>query len=161
MMRVQVKQLAKTPYAYAGLFAVALSAFSLLIRLQDSVIPAASYFVWQTVTGTILISVIGFQWVLMGRRWAGQMARKDVVSHRWSGVFATLVFALHATRIGHTWMTIVTVVFFLVAITGILNKEVLKFKNRATYLVWLALHVLLSVALVPLAMVHIWIALVF
>ena len=42
-----------------------------------------------------------------------------------------------------------------------LNREVLGYRSNLLYLIWLALHIGLSAAMVPLITVHIWVALAY
>lgn len=160
-MRAAIRQVMATPYALTGLFFVVLTLISVTLRLQERVISPDFAFEWQILTGLILMSVIAYQWWLLRRRWLGKMTRKDLVLHRWMGVVATLLFIFHATRLGHTWMAFLTCVFLLVAVTGALNKEVLRYKRRGTYLVWLGVHISMSATLIPLILVHVWIAFAF
>ena len=160
-MNQQVKQVVKNPYAIVGIFAVTIAVIGIVTRAQSVLIPASFQFVWRCTTGLALLAVIAFQWWLMRKRWIGKISRADIVSHRWTGVIATFLFALHATRIGHTWMLATTIVFILIALTGVFNKEILRFQERWVYLLWLALHISLSVILAPMVAVHIWIALAY
>ena len=73
----------------------------------------------------------------------------------------TYLFALHAVRMGHTWMTLLSVVFFLIALTGVLNREVLRYRQNWIYLVWLSAHIGLSAMMVPLVALHVWVALAY
>lgn len=116
-------------------------------------------FAWQPVTGVGLLSTMIYQWYLLRKRWIGDMTRRDVVIHRWAGVVAVILFSLHAARLGHTWMMAITVLFILIGITGILNKEVMRYKTRGAYLMWFSIHIGLSVAIAPLIAVHVWVAL--
>ena len=160
-MNLRVKQFSKNPYALLGIFAVVLVAIGLVTRAQNQLVPAHMQFIWQCGTGLMLLTAVGYQWWLMRKRWIGTMTRFDIVTHRWTGVLATFLFALHATRIGHTWMLATTIVFILIALTGVLNKEILHLKERWMYLLWLTLHISLSVIFAPLVAVHIWVALAY
>ena len=158
-MMASVLRMTKTRYALIGVFCVAFAAVSIATSFQNNFVPADIHFIWQCVSGSAVLFALCYQWYLMRKRWIGQMTRNDIVLHRWMGVTAVFLFALHAPRIGHTWMAAITIIFVLIALTGIFNKEVLRFKTRRAYLIWLALHIGLSVAIAPLIAVHIWVAL--
>ena len=102
-----------------------------------------------------------FQWVLFYNRWTGQVRVNDVIQHRWVSVTTVILFGLHAARVWHTWMLTLTILFLLIGITGILNKQIVRYQTRGGYLTWLALHVGMSVAIIPLIAVHIWVALAY
>lgn len=160
-MTSHLKAISKKNYAVLGLIALGAAAFSLAFQLQNRFVPSDLKFLWQTISGSVLLGLMGFQWYLMRKRWTGKISRADLVSHRWVGVVVTFLFALHAARIGHTWMVGLTIVFFLTALTGVLNKEVIRFSERWMYLLWLTVHVSLSVILVPLIAIHIWVAMAY
>jgi hypothetical protein len=155
------EQLRKNPYVGWGIMAILLALIAIFTRVQNLLVPVPNEFAWLCVTGLFLLSTLGFQWYLLRRRWLKTMTRFDLVLHRWIGVGAMFMFALHAARIGHSWMIVLTVVFVLTALTGILNKEVLRFRERWMYLVWLTIHVSLSTLLMPMIAVHIWVALAY
>ncbi|WP_294222314.1 hypothetical protein [uncultured Shimia sp.] len=137
---------------------------ALLTSDLKSVLPEPlTGFVQQVVTGALLLSLLSYQWVLFFKRVTkdNRNARQVVVRHRWVGTAATLLFALHAVRFGHVWMSTLSAVVFLVALTGVLNREVLRYRSHTIYLVWLLAHIGLSAALVPLVAVHIWVALAY
>jgi len=85
----------------------------------------------------------------------------SIWSHLQQALIPEITGFVYAARSGYTWMSAVTIIFFLIAITGILNKEILRFKTRNGYLIWLALHIGLSVSILPLILVHIWVALAY
>jgi hypothetical protein len=160
-MNVIVDRLRKNPYVGWGIIAMTFAVVAILTSVQSILLPVSNSFVWLCVTGFLLLSTLVFQWYLLRKRWLKNMTRFDLVLHRWIGVGATFMFALHAARVGHSWMVVLTIVFVLTALTGILNKEVLRFSERWMYLVWLTLHVSLSTILVPMIAVHVWIALAY
>jgi len=148
-------------YVMLGLSTIFLAQISLVFQAQSFLLPTEYSFVWLCLTGLFLLLTLAFQWYLFRKRWIGKLTRFDLDLHRWIGIVATLLFALHAARFGHSWMTALTIVFILTVLTGIFNKEIMRFSQRWMYLVWLALHISLSFILVPLIAVHIWIALAY
>jgi len=160
-MMTSLRQVAGTPYAVIGIVLVLLAITSVTLETQSNLIPPGTKFAWQVISGTALFGTMCYQWWFLRLRWLGKMTRRDLIWHRWSGVAAIALFVAHAVRAGHVWMTSVTVLFLLIALTGILNKEVMRYQSRPAYLVWLGLHLSLSVAIVPFILVHIWVALAY
>ncbi|MEM1237079.1 MAG: hypothetical protein AAGI10_08925 [Pseudomonadota bacterium] len=120
-------------------------------------------FSWQVVTGSALTVCMIYQWTVFAQRFTKDTknARQHYNAHRWVGVGATLLFAIHAVRPGHAWMTALAVVFIGIAVTGLLNREVVKYRKQWMYLAWLGMHMCLSAILVPLLAIHIWAALAY
>lgn len=160
-MSFRLKNIRKDTYAYLGLSALVVVGITLFTHVQNIAIPARLRFTWQVFTGLLLLTTIGYQWFLMRKRWIKSADRSDLVSHRWVGVFATFLFATHAARVGHTWMLMLTAVFVAVALTGVLNKQILGFRTRWAYLMWFTVHVGMSAILAPMIAVHIWVALAY
>lgn len=162
MQRVILK-LRQRPYANALFLALGLVVLALW---SDGSLPAQlalPAFDFQVVTGLLLLLCLMVQWILFGKRLlrSARNMRQHVVLHRWSGVAATLLFSAHAIRMGHVWMTMLSVTFFLVAVTGVLNREVMGYRSNVLYLMWLACHIGLSAVMMPLIAVHIWVALAY
>ena len=150
-----------TPYAFFGFLGLCIVSAALILGLQGRWVPEDISFLWQVVTGVGLVAAMTFQWVLFYNRWTGQTRSQDLIQHRWVGVTTVVLFGLHAARIGHTWMLGLTILFLLIGVTGILNKQIMRYQTRGAYLTWLALHIGLSVAIIPVIAVHIWVALVY
>ncbi|WP_412554464.1 hypothetical protein [Shimia sp. MIT1388] len=153
----------RTPYVPLILFAVVFAGVVLSSEAKSVLAHPLTGFAQQVITGTLLLALFGYQWVLFFKRVTkdNRDARKVLGRHRWVGAAATLLFALHAVRFGHVWMSTLSVVVFLIALTGVLNREVLRYRSNAIYLIWLVTHIGLSAALVPLVAVHIWVALAY
>lgn len=160
-MREQVLRMTRTRYAWVGVFLVTFVAISVASNFQSLMVPKDIRFLWQCISGSTLLGAMCFQWYLMRKRWLRRMSARDLVLHRWMGVTAVFLFALHAPRLGHTWMLAITVIFISIALTGIFNKDILRFRSRTSYFIWLALHIGLSLAIAPLIVVHIWVALTY
>jgi hypothetical protein len=158
-----IKTLRRVPYAGGILFSLICVQAALLGMVNLPLRLNLPRFDVQVVTGCALLACLSVQWVLFAKRVLRQNRnmRQHLVLHRWSGVTVTLLFAAHAIRMGHLWMSLLTVVFFLVALTGVLNREVLGYRSNLIYLIWLTCHIGLSAALWPLIGVHIWVALAY
>lgn len=160
-MKQRTVKVLTTPYAAIGAAGVCMAIAALLFRIQAYLVPQDIEFLWQSMTGTALLGVICYQWMLFRKRWIRKMRRSDLTAHRWAGVAAVILFGLHAARLGHTWMTAITIIFIMIGITGVLNAEVMRYRTRWAYLTWLSLHIGLSAAILPLIAVHIWVALAY
>jgi len=162
-MRVLIQTARRAPYAALILMAVSLAALVISQEWQTGSLVALSGFEFQVVTGSLLVTGLCYQWILFFKRVLrdNKNARRVLVNHRWVGVGMTYLFALHAVRMGHTWMTLLSVVFFLIALTGVFNREVLRYRQNWIYLVWLSAHIGLSSMMVPLVALHVWVALVY
>lgn len=158
-MRQMILTLQKLPYVAFVLLLLTLAFFGSLGYARD--LPRG--FDWQVVTGALLVACLIYQWTLFVKRVTrdNHNIRQHQKLHRWIGVLATLLFALHALRFGHVWMTGLSAVFFLTALTGIFNREVLQYRQNWIYLVWLMCHIGLSAMLMPLIAVHVWVALAY
>ena len=139
-----------------GLITIALTAGTALR-------PVAVGTSWQVLTGALLLTGMAYQWMLLIARRSGRAAdvRRHYAAHRWVGTAMTLLFALHAVRVGHAWTNALALPFIAVAATGLLNREVVPYSSRRLYHLWLWLHIALSAALVPLIAFHVWIALTY
>ncbi|MCJ7873832.1 hypothetical protein Q4577_13870 [Marinovum sp. 2_MG-2023] len=161
-MIVVLTRLRQRPYAMLGLFGLALitTVFTAGVALRPAFDLTLS---WQIVTGALLVTGMAYQWMLLVARQTGKAAevRRHYAAHRWVGVGMTLLFAVHAVRFGHAWTSVLAMCFIAVAATGLLNREVIPYRSKLLYNVWLWLHIALSSALIPLTALHIWIALTY
>ncbi|WP_147124740.1 hypothetical protein [Shimia ponticola] len=162
-MTTLVTTFRQRPYVILGVITLALAVLGLSQMTRGWLTPLQVSFWWQTLTGTALLAAILYQWVVFFQRLTGNTtrARGHYLAHRWVGVGATLLFALHAVRLGHTWMSALAVLFILVALTGLLNREVVRYPRQWMYMAWLAMHTMLSAMMVTLMVVHIWVALAY
>lgn len=151
------------PYLVFAIVAITLAVAALLEQLQGLLKPGNPKFMWQVTTGIGLVTAVSYQWYLLYLRQTQQtkQMRFHYLSHRWVGVSATVLFAFHATSAGHMWTSALAVVFILVAITGILNREIIPYPKQWMYLAWFWVHITLSFIMLPLIAVHIWVALLY
>lgn len=155
-------RLTRTRYVLWGLLSIGLAQLAVLTA-PEQVGPFVRTFSWQVTTGTALLLCIAYQWTVFLQRLmrSTENARSHYLAHRWVGVSATLLFAAHAVRPGHMWMTALSIVFIAIAVTGLLNREIVRYPKQWMYLVWLGMHMCLSAILVPLILVHVWTALAY
>ena len=149
---------------YAPMICLALALISLaFLEVSITWLNFRGRYAWQVISGSLLLTLLLYQWVLFFKRaFSGmRLGAGDLVTHRWVGVASTYLFALHAVRMGHFWMTALSLCFFLLALTGVLTRQVLGFRQNWLYLLWLTVHIGLAAAMIPLIAVHIWVALAF
>lgn len=152
----------KRTYLIWALFGFVVVGFALSNRITGELMPEDWQFVWQISTGLLLFLALGYQWILLVLRLTRpHIQRPHYLAHRWVGVGATFLFAVHAVRFGYNWTSWLAIVFILSAATGVLNKEVIPYKSRTLYLVWFWFHITLAFMLIPLVLIHIWVALAY
>lgn len=158
-MTALVLKIRKVRYLGWGIAAVVLALAAMVIG-PDVI---ARSFSWQVLSGTALLVCMIYQWTVFVQRFTKTTtnALQHFLAHRWVGVAATVLFALHAVRPGEVWMTALSIIFMGIAVTGLLNREVVKYRKQWMYLAWLGLHMCLSAMLVPFLLVHIWAALAY
>lgn len=151
----------KRPYLLIGCSGIVLIALFLQMGVMVKTMPVNVQFIWQVVTGLLLTMLVIYQCVLLIVRIVGANAKSHYKAHRWLGVFSTFVFALHALSFGYGWTMALVIVFILSAITGMLNREIVRYLKPWKYKLWYWSHVTLSINLLPLVAVHIWVALAY
>ncbi len=119
----------KQPYLAGAVIAILLALAAVLEQLQGVLKPHSPKFLWQVLTGLLLMVFVFYQWFLLYLRQTNrtQKMRFHYLTHRWVGVGATLLFAFHVISAGHMWTSALAIVFILTAITGILNREIISY----------------------------------
>ena len=112
-------------------------------------------------SGLVLILLIIIQWSLsLGRivyEIKDQTKLRIVNFHKWIGALAPVLFYLHSIKPGYGILFFLTTIFFLDLIGGYLNY-IHYFKSISRYyFLWLLFHILLSVVVLIVALLHIWI----
>lgn len=151
-------------YGSWGVVLLVMGAGMLALHHRDYVTGyLADWFAWQIVTGAALAGLMIYQWGLLAARLSGnaEASRARYRWHRYVGVAMTGLFILHAVRLGYHWTSALTVVFLLNGAVGLMNRELVRYRTRGRYLLWYGGHVALSAILVPLVVLHIWVALAF
>ncbi|MBT0958489.1 hypothetical protein IV417_13950 [Alphaproteobacteria bacterium KMM 3653] len=162
-MTALIRRARRHPYFWLGIGALFLVSLSLFAGLRGFAMRRIDGFTWQVSTGLLLFVVLAYQWVLLAVRQMGLQSRMRMhfVAHRWMGIVTIVCFLLHAQRAGYGWTLALTLVFFFTGLSGLFSKEIVGYKRRWTYLLWLWCHICLAFSLVPMIAVHIWIALTF
>ncbi len=151
----------RRPYIIYGFISLVFILLMLSTGVVINSVPSQQLFLWQVVTGTLLLLTLMYQWVLLFLRLFNKQSPAHYKAHRWLGVACATLFALHAVSFGYGWTNTLAVVFILSALTGLLNREIVGYRKPVLYKLWYWSHVTLSVNLAPLTAVHIWVALVY
>lgn len=153
----------RQPYIVVGLVALILILAALFEAVRQAIVPVHPGFVWQVSSGGLLLIALSYQWVLLYVRWTRQTQsmRWAYQTHRWAGVACALFFVGHALPSGSIWMNTLSAIFFLTAMTGLMNREIVRYTKDWHYKLWFWTHIALSAAMVPLIAVHVWVALLY
>lgn len=146
----------------AGAFAMLLVFYATGFKIRATLPPLASFW-WSVVTGLVLLGCILYQWMLFFARLTRRYAdgRRHWRTHRYVGAAAIVLFVIHAGAFGYALVTVVALLFVIVAATGLFNAEVLILRKPWLRACWEIGHVGLSGLLMPLIALHIWAALAF
>lgn len=144
----------------AGLLFVGLAHYT---SLNQSLTQVISPFAWQVASGTILFAIMLFQWALFYYKIVKNVGavRTHNLLHRYAGIGATLIFAIHTVSAGHAWSLLLFTAFIGVAVTGLLNRGIVRFNRNSMHKVWLWVHIALAGVLMPLSVFHAYVALAF
>ena len=155
----------RQPYLRVAIICFALLVAALIFGIQKSLIPPSWRYLWQVLTGGFLLAAIHYQWFLLFDRLspggAPQKSRSRYANHRWVGSFSFLLFALHAVSIGHMLTNILALLFLACGLSGVLNREIIRYRKKWMYQLWFGAHIALSAIMAPLIIAHIWIALAY
>lgn len=111
-------------------------------------------------SGLFLLLLILSQWLVSLNRTNKNLknATKEnfIEIHKWVGVFLPLGFYMHSSNIGYGVLFLLSIVFFVNILLGILNSENILDDKPKYYNIWLMLHIILSVLIVALSLNHLW-----
>lgn len=154
---------AQKPYFLIGLGGLVLIWLGQVLSVNRAMTQVIPQLGWQVSTGIVLLALLLFQWALFYHRLTRNAAatRRHHVLHKYSGLAVVVVFALHAARTGYGWTLLLFFAFVAVVVTGLLNREIMRYRKEWLYQVWLWLHISLSAVLMPLVMIHAIVALAY
>lgn len=126
---------------------------------------------WQTnatykaITGFLLATYIGFQWLLYFFRKQPQRSneqkRQAYQLHKWIGALSPLFFWMHSVKLGYAYLLILSVLYFANFGLGLLNVEAIAARSKWYLQVWLVAHLTFSTLIVFLTVHHIWVSFYF
>ena len=162
-MTAFAKRVQRNPYFLLGTAAAILAFLALQFGLNNSVTLYIPKLPWQMVTGLLLVGLLAFQWGLFFHKQNKNLAAipRNRELHKYAGIAFVVIFALHAESVGYAWMLILTLILGGLIATGLLNREIVRYRNQWSYKTWLWLHVALAAMLTPFVIMHALVALLF
>jgi len=116
-----------------------------------------SYKKW---SGLVLLLLILWQWVVSLNRTnkllKNTTKEKFIEIHKWIGLLLPIAFYMHSSNFGFGILLLLSIVFFVNILLGIINSENILDKKPKFYNIWLMLHIVLSVLIVALSINHLW-----
>jgi len=120
---------------------------------------------WQAIegykrwSGLALFIFIAMQWLLtlVRIRKKEKSSLRLLAFHRWTGALSPAVFFVHSARFGFGYLFILAVTFFFNFFLGLLNTNFIKSFGQGVFKVWYVSHILGSVLITILALLHIWV----
>ena len=112
--------------------------------------------VYRIISGTMLITFIGYQWYLPYLKLKGQPAQVATDRHTYLGVLGPILLYLHSVSLGFAYTFVLTSLFLLNSVVGALDKSLIaNVEQRHRYLrIWLLIHVPLACLVSVLAFIH-------
>ena len=150
-------------HVIAGLSGLLFVGLAHYVSLNQSLTQVISPFTWQVTSGVILFAIMLFQWALFYYKIVKNMGavRTHTMLHRYAGIGAVLIFAVHTVSAGYAWSLLLFVAFLGVAVTGLLNRGIVRFNRNSMHKLWLWVHISLAGVLMPLSILHMYVALAF
>lgn len=110
---------------------------------------------WSGLGVTIFILL---QWVLTLCRLTFKSKSTDrlMVIHKWMGALTPLLFFIHSMTWGYEITLVLAITFFFNFVLGLLNVQAIKTASPKIYSIWFGTHILLSVIITFLTILHIW-----
>ena len=112
-------------------------------------------------TGLALFIFILSQWGLALFRSVLKFDKNRLLSyskiHSWLGAISPIFFYIHTAKPGHAILLILTIIFFANSFIGLLNIKNGKLQSRWLYYIYIGSHIILSVSIMILSLIHIWI----
>lgn len=117
---------------------------------------------YKLLTGSLLASFVGFQWLLAACRWLSwsQLAKSLYRWHQWLGALSPVLLFLHSTELGAGYVLLLSSVYLANTVLGLVSPQTWT-ALRKFHTPWMASHIALSVLLVVVIGMHVWTALYF
>lgn len=109
-------------------------------------------------SGLLLALFIAFQWMLSLVRTVKKWRKHNILMqniHKWLGAVSPLFFYIHSVNLGYGYLFMLSCVFFLNALLGYINLDVIKNNGDALFKGWMISHVALSLIITILMLFHI------
>jgi len=113
--------------------------------------------VYKKWSGLVLILLILSQWYLSVLRMKNKFNVDTFIEiHKWVGVILPIAFYFHSTSLGFGILLLLSIVFLINIAIGFINTYSLLERFPKFYDAWVFSHIVLSVAVLVFAVVHIW-----
>ncbi len=111
---------------------------------------------YRVVTGLVLTVLVAWQWsfVFLRRRPHADVKRL-LVQHLWLGAAAPLLLLVHALSSGYGYQVALVWVFLINCALGLLSPRVAGRQQRGLDRLWLPLHIVGSISVVALVVIHV------
>ena len=162
MKALSVKVVQKN-HVMAGFAGLVFIAFAHAISLNELLTQVISPFAWQVASGMTLFALMIFQWGLFYYKIVKNMGAVKTHNklHRYAGIGSVAIFAVHTISAGYAWSFLLFAAFVGVVVTGLLNRGLVRFNKNSVHNFWLWVHIALAGVLMPLSLLHVYIALAF
>ena len=150
-------------HVMAGLAGLLFIAMAHYLSLNQSLTQIISPFACQVASGIVLFGIMIFQWALFYYKIVKNMGavRTHNMLHRYAGIASVVIFAIHTVSAGYAWSLLLFIAFVGVAMTGLLNRGLMRFSKNYMQKIWLWIHVSLAGVLMPLSVMHVIVALAY
>ena len=126
------------------------------IPLPAEVQGAYQHPTYKVATGSLLAVLILVQWSLVIlRRQPSVSLKRLMVWHYWVGALAPIPLVAHASSAGYGYQVALTAVFLGNCMLGLLSPRVAERKGQGWAKLWLPLHIVGSISLVALVIIHV------
>ena len=114
--------------------------------------------VFKYVTGTGLLSYVGWQWWLFYSRLRRRNLRRLLSWHQRTGALVPLLFYVHSVEVGYGYLAVLSCVFLGNMLVGAASPLGIRISNRYYTVSWGVAHVSLAAVTVVLGLFHAYIA---
>jgi hypothetical protein len=119
---------------------------------------------WSIVTGLIIGLCFLWQWRLHFKKVITGTAHDtdiELATHRWVGAFMIALLFVHATSMGFAIRTLLSYCLLIIVMSGLFHTQFLKKGLKFGEKTWKFLHLGVSALILPLIILHAWIALAY
>ena len=111
---------------------------------------------YRIISGSALITFIGYQWYLPYLKLKGLPAQAASDRHRYLGVIAPVLLYLHSVSLGFAYTFVLGILFVFNTAVGALDKDLIAdVERRQSFLrIWLLIHIPLACLVSVLALIH-------
>lgn len=109
-------------------------------------------------SGLVVFLLIVIQWILTIVRMTKRLAKHSEAMtnmHKWVGALSPIFFYAHSMTFGFGYLAILSYLFFMNILLGLVNLDVLKSKQHWIFQSWMITHVAFSVVITFIAVFHI------